>query len=186
MSGGIRLETTRLVIRDFVEGDWMAVQEYASDAGVVKHLEWGPNTGGQTREFVSMVMRSSAENPRSSFELALELRDSGMVIGASRIGINNAKYCSGDIGYVLNQAFWGQGYATESVQALLKYGFETLKLHRIIATTHPDNRASGRVLEKCGFRYEGRRREDKLVRGEWRDSLVFSILEQDWGSRKGK
>ena len=184
MSGQFRLETGRLIIRDRVESDCQAVLEYASDMETVKYMEWGPNTEEQTRGFLESGALAMATNPRNDFELAVTLRDGGKLIGGCRITADIRGNRQASIGYILNRDFWGKGYATESVQALLAFGFGTLAMHRIMATTHPLNKASGRVLEKCGFRYEGRRREDKLVRGEWRDTLVFSMLEQDWEKRK--
>jgi RimJ/RimL family protein N-acetyltransferase len=180
----VKLETARLVIREREEGDLSAVMEYASDPETVKYLEWGPNTESQSREFISRCRASAAASPRDEYDLAVALRDGGKVVGGCRITVDSRGDRRASLGYVLSRGFWGQGYATEAVRALVGFGFESLKMHRIMATAHPDNRASGRVLEKVGFRYEGRRREDKLVRGEWRDSLVFSMLEQDWEKRK--
>jgi len=185
MSGGVRLETPRLVIREREEGDCPAVLEYASDLETVKYMEWGPNTEEQTREFLKASAVARTADTRNDFDLAVTLRNGGRLIGGCRLSVDSRVNRRASLGYVLNRAFGGQGYATEAALAMVGYGFEALKLHRIMATTHPNNKASGRVLEKCGFRYEGRRREDKLVRGEWRDSLVFSILEQDWGNGKG-
>jgi len=179
------METPRLVIRELVESDWELVHAYASDLEAVKYMEWGPNTSEQTREFVGDAIRASKALPRIDYHLAIGLRGTGELIGSCRLGINNSNNRGADIGYSLRKNEWGKGYATEAALALLEYGFNSLKMHRIMATTHPLNKASGRVLEKAGFRYEGRRREDKLVRGEWRDTLVFSILEQDWAKRIG-
>jgi RimJ/RimL family protein N-acetyltransferase len=59
---------------------------------------------------------------------------------------------------------------------LLRFGFDRLDLHRIAATCHPDNRGSSRVLEKAGMELEGRMRDHKLIRGEWRDSLLYAAI----------
>ena len=84
------------------------------------------------------------------------------------------------MGYVLNKDYWGRGFATEIVSTLVKFGFKELNLHRIYGTCGPDNPASSRVLEKNGFKLEGHFREHKHVRGEWRDSLYYAILDHDW------
>ncbi len=86
----------------------------------------------------------------------------------------------GDIGYVLDQRFWGQGYGMEAAGRLLRFGFGELGLHRIFAICDPRNVGSIRVLEKIGMQREGRLREHMLVRGEWCDSLVYAILEGEW------
>lgn len=85
----------------------------------------------------------------------------------------------GELGYSLNQKFWGHGYATLASHMLVELGFSTLGLHRLTATCAPQNTASRRVLEKAGLRYEGRLREHKLIKGQRRDSLLFARLITD-------
>ena len=63
---------------------------------------------------------------------------------------------------------------------LVDFGFRTLGLHRISAVHHPDNVASGRVLQKIGMRFEGRHRDHMYARGTWRDSMAYAILEDEW------
>ncbi len=72
------------------------------------------------------------------------------------------------------------GYATEVSKLLIEFGFETLNLHRIFATCDLRNVGSYKVLEKIGMTKEGRIREDLLLKDGWRDSLLYSILEQEW------
>ena len=84
-----------------------------------------------------------------------------------------------EAGWLLARSHWGRGYATEATRALLAFGFGELKLHRIYATCDPKNRASARVLEKAGMRYEGHLRDHLIQRGAWRDSLLYAALEQD-------
>jgi len=75
--------------------------------------------------------------------------------------------------------YWSRGIGTEAAGALIRFGFEKLGLHRIIAKCDPMNMASWRVMEKTGMRREGRLRENVKIRGEWRDSLLYSILEHE-------
>jgi RimJ/RimL family protein N-acetyltransferase len=176
----VRLETARLIIREFAEGDREAVHEYAADPEVVKYTDWGPNKAADTDTYLARRVEEHQRVPREQFTLAVTRKDGGAVIGGCRIGVGSYESRRADIGYVLNRKYWGKGYGTEAALALVRFGFGELKMHRIWATCHPDNRASQRVLEKCGMRYEGRLRDDKKVRGKWRDSLVFAVLEQDW------
>lgn len=81
---------------------------------------------------------------------------------------------------------WGVGYGTETVRALLGLGFEELGLHRVWAARSPLNTVSKSVLDRAGMTEEGRIRHHVHVRGAWRDSLVHSIIEDEWtaqGSR---
>ncbi len=86
--------------------------------------------------------------------------------------------------YVLNRNFWKLGYATETVQALVKFGFKELKLHRIFATCDAENFASAHVMEKVGMQREAHFRENGWVKGKWRDSLLYAILEGEWKKSK--
>lgn len=80
------------------------------------------------------------------------------------------------VGYSLGTAYWGRGYMTEALRAVTEYGFERMSLDLISATCYPDNARSRRVLEKCGFAYEGRlHRAELLWNGEVRDHLLFYL-----------
>jgi [ribosomal protein S5]-alanine N-acetyltransferase len=75
---------------------------------------------------------------------------------------------------------WGRGVGTATGRALVRIGFEELGLHRIVGTCDPRNLASAAVLRKVGLTYEGHLRHTQLIRDGWRDSLTFSILEDEW------
>lgn len=172
------LRTPRLVLRDFVEGDWRAVHEYASDVEVVRDMIWGPNTEQQTRDFIATTIEQQRRTPRHQYGLAIEFE--GRVVGGSRIEIQNEAKREADLGYVMNRRFWKRGIATEAARALLKFGFDALRLHRLWATCDPQNAGSIRVLEKIGMQREGLMREHQFIKGRWRDSLLFAILDRDW------
>jgi RimJ/RimL family protein N-acetyltransferase len=85
-----------------------------------------------------------------------------------------------EIGYMLARPHWGQRYMQEALAALIGYGFGALELHRIEADIHPDNIASGRILEGLQFRREGHLRERWFVSGEVSDSVIYGLLRSDW------
>ncbi len=176
----LSLTTDRLWLREFKEQDWESVHRYACDPEVVKYMPWGPNTEEDTHIFIRRAIAYQQENPRKHFELAMALKEEDMLIGGCGIRVLNPDLGEGNIGYCLNRDFWGRGYATEAANALLRFGFETLNLHRIYATCDPENRASAHVLEKIGMNLEGRLRENLQIRGRWRDSLVYAILDHEW------
>jgi RimJ/RimL family protein N-acetyltransferase len=84
-----------------------------------------------------------------------------------------------DLGYWLGVPFWGLGYATEAARLVISYGFVRLQLHRIQARCFPRNRASARVLEKAGMRYEGLLRGYLRKGDAFEDALLFAILSTD-------
>lgn len=178
------VRTKRLVLRDLNEADWQAVHDYASDPEVVRYMDWGPNTEEQTENFIQRAIASQKEQPRRNYTLAIVLEVENRLIGSCGLNVSNPDNQEGWIGYCLNRHFWGRGYATETAEAFLSYGFDQLSLHRIFAMCDPANVASAYVLEKIGMQREGHLREHKLAKGSWRDSLLYAILADGWKQRK--
>ena len=174
----MQLETHRLLIREFAPGDETDVHEYASDAQVVRFMPWGPNTMAQTREFHAKKL-APHPGPRVEYELAIVLKAERKLVGGVGMRIKNVAQREADIGYVLNRRYWNQGIITEAARAMLDFGFGELKLHRIWATCHAQNTASARVMQKLGMQYEGRLRQNVLEKGQWRDTLLYAVLESD-------
>ncbi|GAA0283958.1 GNAT family N-acetyltransferase [Cryptosporangium japonicum] len=163
------LAGARLRLRPFRSADEAAVHRYASDPEVTRFTDWGPNTPADTAEFIRAVV----DPPASVHPFAVELRESGEVIGGVELRV------LGDVGvfgYTLARAYWGRGHATEAARLLVEYGFGSLGLARIEATCSPQNLASARVLTKAGLQQVDHLVDHVLVRGVWRDSLLFAIV----------
>lgn len=171
------LVTPRLLLRDFRFADEAAVHAYASDPKATVFTDWGPNDTAATREFIVQAA-AEAHSPTGArtYTLAAVLRATDDVIGAAGLVVEEVAPRSGSIGYVIHPAFWSRGYATEAAARLLQFGFTDLRLHRIWATCRPDNRPSARVLEKVGMQLEGQLRDHILIRGQWRDSLLYAAI----------
>jgi RimJ/RimL family protein N-acetyltransferase len=100
--------------------------------------------------------------------------------------IRNLANKVGEIAYIINPNYWGRGYATEAARLTVEFGFSKLHCHRIFASCHPQNVGSAKVLKKIGMIQEGRLRENLLLRDDWRDSLLFSMLEKEWSASNTK
>ena len=88
------------------------------------------------------------------------------------------------MGYSLGREFWGRGYMTEAAVAVMDYGFREFNLTVMAICTSPDNKRSQRVIEKCGFKFEGRQRRGyRIYDGSDRDNMVYSILREEWEER---
>lgn len=172
------METARLLIRDYMEEDFAGVHRYASDPEVTKFMIWGPNTEAETAAFIRRAMDMGRREPRVEYELAVVLKESGALIGGCGIGVSEP--LQGEIGYCFNPRYWRRGYASEAAEALLRFGFRELGLHRIYATCRPDNTGSASVMERIGMKYEGRLRGHMRHKGQWHDSLQYSILEDEY------
>jgi RimJ/RimL family protein N-acetyltransferase len=176
------LTLDRLILREFVTTDWRAVHEYASDPKVVQYVDWGPNEENDTRTFVQRAVGYQRDRQRRDYELAIVLKENDRLIGGCALRIPEPEHRQGSIGYALRPDMWSRGYATEAARGLVTFGFTQLKLHRIFATCDPDNVASARVMEKIGMRREAHLREHKWMKNRWRDSLVYGVLENEWGT----
>lgn len=171
--------TGRLVLRDFTMDDAPGVHLYGSDAEVVRYLPWGPNTWTDTQDFLRRKLDDHHANPRSGFGLAATLGSSGELIGACGIRITSTRLREATLGYTYRRDVWGKGYGTEAAKALVAFGFEQLGMHRVYALADVDNVASVRVLENVGMVREGLLRQHMPIRGRWRDSYLYAILEEE-------
>jgi ribosomal-protein-alanine N-acetyltransferase len=180
------IETPRLHLREFVEGDWPAVLAYQSDPRYLRFYAWTERTEADVRAFVGSFVSWQAVEPRIKFQLAVTLRDGGRLIGNCGIRLAEAGSRSGDLGYEISPEFGGRGYATEAARAMVSFGFEELGLHRVWGECVPENSASRRVMEKLGMSHEGRLRQTQRYKGRWWDTLVYGMLEDEWRMDRGE
>ena len=179
MTAFLPIATERLLLRDFTADDAPAVHRYGSDPEVVRYMPWGPNTWADTEDFIKRKLDEQRADPRSTFNLAVTIASTGELIGGCGISVLSLSRREAVLGYAYRQDVWGKGYATEAAKAFIALGFETLGMHRICAYVDVDNIASARVLEKAGMQREGLLRQHIPVRGEWRDSYLYAVLEDD-------
>ncbi|WP_217213748.1 GNAT family N-acetyltransferase [Streptomyces sp. AC550_RSS872] len=158
--------------------DWRAVHSWASLAQVCRFQTWGPNTEEETHAFVVAAVEAWSHSPQQRF--AYVARVEGDVVGMGELHLRSRGQRQGEITYAVDPRVWGQGVGTAIGKELLERGFEDLGLHRVYATCDPRNLGSARILSKLGMTWEGRHRHTALIRDGWRDSEVFSILEDEW------
>jgi ribosomal-protein-alanine N-acetyltransferase len=173
------IQTPRLLLRLFTERDESDVHEYGSDAVVAQYTDWGPNAAAQTRDRIQGYLKDQMTWPRDEVYLAVELRTEHKVIGTIRLKIQDEQTRTADFGFVFHRQYWNQGYATEATSAVLRVAFTTLGLHRVRATCDTRNVGSWRVMEKVGMQREAEFRQDALQKGQWRDSYLYAMLEDD-------
>lgn len=106
----------------------------------------------------------------------VEEKASGRMIGTCTLFRLDSSNRRGEIGYLLNRAFWHRGLMSEVLQSVIDYAFTEMKLHRLEADTDPQNEASIRLLERFGFQREGLFRDRWLVNGTWCDSLMLGLV----------
>ncbi len=176
----MQLETERLRLREFVESDWEEVLAYQNDPLYLRYYHWTERTAEEVHAFVRMFLGQQAEQPRRKFQLAVLLKQGERLIGNCGIRINDPDLREANIGYELASDQWGQGYATEAAQAILRFGFDELGMHRVWAETIVENIGSARVLRKLGMRLEAHEREKEWIKDRWHDRLTYAILDHEW------
>jgi RimJ/RimL family protein N-acetyltransferase len=165
--------------------DVTAVQSWAGNLENVRYMLFGPNTEAQTHAFLDRVIAKWAEDPVINFEFAVVLKESGQVIGATSIHVQNLE---GELGWIFHLDHWKKGYGTETARAVLQFGFERLRLRKILAACDVENYGSYRVMENIGMYRKGlfvkSRQANQIFIFEWRDEYLYAILAEDY--RKGK
>ena len=176
------LRTARLRLRPFTSADADALFALHSSAYVLRYWDAPPwSERARAERFIAACGRMAEEG--SGARLAMERVCDQAFIGWCSLTRWNPDYRSASMGYCLDDAAWGHGYATEAGRALLQWAFDTLDLNRVQAETDTRNAASARVLEKLGFVREGTLREDCVVNGEVSDSWVYGLIGVNGGRR---
>jgi ribosomal-protein-alanine N-acetyltransferase len=114
-----------------------------------------------------------------NYTFAIEDNQTKKFIGLFGLKLSSKKTQRGEIWYKIHSDYWRKGFATESTNLVLDYGFDTLNLHRIQAGCAVDNIGSIKVLEKVGMIREGRGRQLLPLKSGWSDNFEYSILETD-------
>jgi RimJ/RimL family protein N-acetyltransferase len=149
------IKTNRLVLRDLIPEDWKLFLELMKEPETGYYMDdyLKAETEEEAKNWVKERISYNSESPRHSYNLAIELK--GEPIGWIGIGEAESKEKKDlDFGYALKRSFWGQGLATEALQAVLKYCFGTMKIKRITGECETRNLASRRVMEKSGMTLE--------------------------------
>jgi ribosomal-protein-alanine N-acetyltransferase len=174
----------RVRLREFRLGDAAALHLVYGDPEATRYLSFEPRSREDVELIVGRILVGARAVPRREYAMAVERTssppggDGAALIGMARLAVGDHR--SGQIGFALRPDHWHQGFGTEAVQALLLLAFERLALHRVWGARSPTNQASARLMSRLGMREEGRIRHHVYVRGAWRDSVVHSILEDEW------
>ena len=170
----VLIETERLVIRSFKDSDYKKVYEACNDPELAK-MTLGipiPYTKQNAKDWIAKV--------KDVYECAICFKDNlNCVIGCVSLVNLSERAQRGELGYWINQKYWGQGIATEAAKAMIKYGFETLNLNSIIARHFQHNPASGRVMQKCGMKYAGILREHERRFDTFYNVVYYDILKSE-------
>jgi RimJ/RimL family protein N-acetyltransferase len=179
-TGPYILHTQRLLLRPPEMSDVPAMHHLANDPEIAANLSDLPHPYPReaAAAVVSAMQALSAQGEAYAFAVVPQ---SESLVGVVYLILDSANQRA-ELIYWIGQAFWGRGYATEAVQAVIAFAFNTLKLRRVHASAFAHNAASVRVMQKCGLQYEGTLRQHLLKNGQFVDLLCYGILRDEFKS----
>jgi ribosomal-protein-alanine N-acetyltransferase len=175
------LTTARLILRQSMPEDAADLFSYQSDPEVMKYDS--PSVPMKEVAEAGSEIESSRQRfiDKKGITWSIVLKSESRNIGGIGFYFWDKSYYKADLGYTLARPYWRQGITTEALRAIIRFGFESMHLHRINADTRMDNIASTRLLEKLGFMHEGTRRECILNEdGSYQSWGLFGMLEQEY------
>lgn len=178
----LRLETPRLLLRPLELADVDDLWPIVSEPTFPAQLSWAAHRDpSETRAFVEQAHCDLADGVAVRWAIV----HGGKAVGA--IGLHDIcwqvralRVDRADLGYWLAPAVAGQGLMTEAVQAVVKFGFDVIGLHKITAHCFAENAASRRVIEKAAFRWVGRTEDEAWRDGAWHAGLVYELTAPEW------
>jgi [ribosomal protein S5]-alanine N-acetyltransferase len=177
------LRTERLVLRQITESDGVGLFGIFSDDEVTKHYAWDTfNDPAQGHDLAARTAEQLRE--RRAIRWGLVIPDAPDIIGTCGYTRWNQENHFAMLGYDLARPYWHRGLMSETVEAVVRFGFEQMELHRIEATVLTGNTASATLLQRAGFQREGVLRERFLQHGSFRDEWMCSITRPEWADRR--
>lgn len=175
------LETERLLLRTFRHEDLDGFLAYRNDPEVARYQSWEiPYSREQAVAFLAEMRQIEPGAPGQWYQLAIELKATGALIGDCAFGRLKEDARQAEIGYSLARTYQGEGYASEAIHRLLDYLFGELELHRVRAICDVNNLASIRLLERVGMRREAHFIENFWLKGHWSSEYWYGILRREW------
>lgn len=178
--GTQRLETERLVLRRFTSEDAAAMyQNWASDAEVTKYLMWPTHPSREISQRVidDWVKSYASEN---YYQWAIVLKEHGdEPIGSIAVVEIKENASSAHIGYCIGKNWWHMGITSEALQAVMDFLFGVVEVNRIDSRHDPRNPNSGKVMQKCGMKYEGTLRCSDWNNQGICDACYYALLKSE-------
>lgn len=180
------IETERLILRRFEYTDDDAMLKYWIADEKIQSLYSEPvySTKTEVKELLTKYISSYEKD--NYYRWAIIYKNSNECIGQIAYFLVDSKNHFAEIEYCIGSAFQCRGFATEATKAIIKFGFEHMNLHKVQICTKTINNPSKRVIEKCGFTYEGTLRDYFYMNDQYIGRLYFSMLRSEYDSKKLK
>ena len=183
----VRIETERLSLRPPQHGDYRAWSSLRRDSAAFLQ-PWEPTWADDhlsRKSFTNRVYWAQRSiTGGTAIPLFLIRRSDDMLLGAITLdNIRRGPAQAGTTGYWIGAPFARAGYMREAIAAVINHAFQALDLSRIEAGCLPENTPSRRLLENCGYKYEGVAQSYLQIAGRWRNHVLYANLRND---RRGK
>jgi RimJ/RimL family protein N-acetyltransferase len=163
-----------------------AVVAYRSLPDVCRYVPFDPMDADTVRARVlGQWSHTQIETEGDALILGVELRPTGELVGDMMLAWRSEAHRGGELGYVVNPAHRGHGYATEASHRLLHVAFDELGWHRVEARVIAENTESVLLAERLGMRREAQFVEHEWFKGRWIDELMFGLLDREWQAMHG-
>lgn len=179
-SGTQRIETDRLILRRYVIEDADAMyKNWASDSEVTKFLTWQPHSSVDvSRSIIENWLKEYSD--KKYYQWAIVLKANGNEpIGDISVGQMNEDISMVHIGYCLGRAWWRRGIMSEALKAVMDFMFDTVEVNRVESRHDPMNPNSGKVMQKCGMKYEGTLRSADRNNQGICDACYYALLRSE-------
>ena len=173
------LQTERLNLRRFKSTDLAEEIEQQQNPDVVRYIR-EPMSNEEAVVYFEQFIQPYKGEENEWLGICVERAEDGQTVGAISFRIESLEFAIFEIGYRFNPKFQGKGFATEAVAAMVKCLFDTVKAHKVVAYCDPENAASYRIMEKLSMQQEGHLRQHYKVGDQWRDCLVYGIIEDEF------
>lgn len=178
------IDTERLLLRQFSAIDAQAMfNNWESDDKVTEFLRWPTAKDiSETEQILNEWVQGYA-NP-DFYQWAIVLKEIGEPIGSISVVEKNEKLDIVHIGYCIGSKWWNQGITSEAFKAIIPFFFEEVGVNRIESQHDPNNPNSGKVMQKCGLKYEGTLRQADWNNKGVVDACMYSLLKSEWESKQ--
>ncbi|WP_070000867.1 GNAT family N-acetyltransferase [Cellulosilyticum sp. I15G10I2] len=180
--------SNRLSYRKLSRTDFGFYCQLFSDQEVMKYtyLEAFSSKEEARYAFEKALVIQEDENQGTQYIAALKGRETAIGIIDYEVLIENNLGGIYEIGYFIQKAYWGKGYATEMGKALIDFLFNNKNIHKVVASCHANNQHSEAIMKKLGMSQEGVFKLARYKKGSWVDEIKYGLLRQDWSEGQYK
>ena len=180
----MKLSTKRLTIKDIKPVDADSIRENINNLNVSKYLLTVPHpyTKKDIKWWVNHCAEKQKEKPKTSYEFGISIKPSNKIVGGVGLSNINKEQGTAELGYWIGESYWRQGYVSEAVKELINFGFNKLKLRRLVIPAFIENKGSNALAKKLGFTFEGTLRKACKAKstGKIHDEHIYGLLKSEW------